>query len=99
MARTINRFGCTAIERDAEDTTIIHMGTKGHTEAANVRAGVDAMLGKGAFVRLRTYARWERDRDGAPQKHPDMIYAFRLSNDIFDRVVKRDTAAPKLKAA
>lgn len=99
MARTINRFGCTAIERNDEDTVIVHMGSRGHTETANVRPGVDAMLGKGAFGRIRPFARWERDRDSAPLQHPDMIYAFRLPNDLFDTLMARDTRTKTLVPA
>jgi hypothetical protein len=88
MARTIHRFGCTAIERDDQDTTIIHMGVPGHTETRNVRPAIDAILGKGRFDRIRPFARWERDRHGTPHQQPDMIYAFSLSNDVFDRLVR-----------
>ena len=87
MAKTIHRFGCTAIERDEEETVVIHMGALGHTEENNVRPAVDAILGKGKFRKIRPYARWERDRTGTPHQHPEMIYAFRLSNELFDSLV------------
>ncbi len=99
MGRTIHRFGCTAVERDDQDTVIVHMGGRGHTEAANVKAGVDAMLGKGAFGKIRPYARWERDRDGTPHQRPDIIYAFSLSNELFDTLLERERPAPVIKIA
>lgn len=94
MARTISRFGCTAIERSDTDTVVVHMGARGHTEDADVRTGVDAMLGRGAFARIRPFAIWERDRDGVAQRQPDMIYAFRLTNEMFDTLTAR-TGTPR----
>jgi hypothetical protein len=91
MARTIHRMGCTAIERDAEETVVVHMGARGHTENGNVRPAVDAILGKGSFSRIRPFARWEKDRGGMPQQHPDVIYAFRLTNELFDSLLARGT--------
>jgi hypothetical protein len=87
MAKTIHRFGCTAIERDEQDTIVLHMGARGHTEDRHVRPAVDALLGKGAFGKIRPFARWERDRDGVPHRQPDLIYAFRLSNELFDSLL------------
>jgi len=99
MGRTISRFGCTAIERDEQDTVIVHMGARGHTENAEVKAGVDGMLGKGAFARIRPFAIWERDRDGRAHRQPDVIYAFRLSNEMFDTLMARSKARGKAPTA
>lgn len=98
MARTIHRFGCTAVERDDQNTVILHMGAHGHTEQVEVRKGVDAMLGKGAFGRIRPFARWERDRDGTPHRRPDIIYAFSLTNEMFDSLIKKPGTAAPLQA-
>lgn len=99
MARTISRFGCTAIERNDTDTVVVHMGARGHTETAEVKTGVDAMLGRGAFARIRPFAIWERDGDGRAHQQPDMIYAFRLSNEMFDTLMARSTAPRPLVRA
>lgn len=99
MARTIHRFGCTAVERDDQNTVILHMGAHGHTEQVEVRKGVDAMLGKGTFGRIRPFARWERDGDGIPHQRPDIIYAFSLSNEMFDALIKKPQPAAPAQAA